>query len=65
MSANDAGTYFSRALAVVGYSIAVLIIMLNLLVLCGFIVLVLHSAFGIEFTNPLDWLPADWRLKLA
>jgi len=66
MSANHLATrYFGGAMAVIGYAIAVLIVVLNLLVLCGFVILVLHTAFGIEFSNPLDWLPATWRQKVA
>jgi hypothetical protein len=65
MSAQDlVSRYFSGAMAVVGYTIAALVIVLNLLVLLGFVMLVLHAAFGIGFANPLDWLPDEWHQRL-
>jgi hypothetical protein len=65
MSANELATrYFSGVMAVIGYAIAVLVVVLNLLVLCGFAMLILHMAFGIDLVNPLDWFPAEWRQRL-
>jgi hypothetical protein len=65
MSANEfAARYFSGVMAVLGYAIAVLIVVLNLMVLCGFALLILHTAFGIELVDPLGWFPAEWRQRL-